>query len=157
MKRLPVLSAMLAAILAVGPAWAQSGAGLSADGGVQNFGKEWEVHYSVFNSTFLSAKNAAAIGITRAANRGVATIALRRQEGKGSTPTPARVTGGYRDLIHSHELKFQEVREGEAVYYLAGFQFSHRDLLRFRIQIVPEGVSKPLLLKFQRRLYADDR
>ncbi len=152
-----MLPAMLAVMLAAGSAWAEADGGFSADGGVQYFGKEWELHYSVFNSTFLRAKNAASIGITRAGNRAVITIALRHRKGEESYPAPAQVTGGYRDLIHGHELNFQEVREGEAVYYLSGFQFSHRDLLRFRIQVTPEGASRPLLLKFRRRLYADGR
>ena len=157
MKLRIVLPLALAAVLTAGTAAAESDGEFSADSGIQRFDKKWEVHYSVFNSTFLTAKNAAPVGIIRAGNRGVLTIALHRLGEKKSVPASAQVTGIYRDLIHSNALRFQEVREEKAIYYLAGFRFSHRDPLRFHIEIKPEGASVPLLLKFRRRLYIEGR
>ncbi len=52
-------------------------------------------------------------------------------------------------------LEFREIREGEAVYYLATVKHTDRELLRFQITVVPPGVSKKVL-NFKQTMYWDN-
>ena len=52
-------------------------------------------------------------------------------------------------------LKFIEVNEGEATYYLAPFVFNNEELLHFDIELQVDGVARPLSITFNRTLYAD--
>lgn len=44
-----------------------------------------------------------------------------------------RVQGTTSDLIRSDELEFREIREGEAVYYIAPFKFINEEWRHFYI------------------------
>lgn len=53
-------------------------------------------------------------------------------------------------------LKFKEVREGTAIYYLATIKYTDREVLRFNIRLTPpEDSTKEL--KFQQQMYWDVR
>jgi len=52
-------------------------------------------------------------------------------------------------------LNFEEVIEGDAVYYLAQTRFSDQELMRFKINFVgPDGVENKL--DFDQKLYWED-
>jgi hypothetical protein len=114
----------------------------------------FEVHYSVFTSSFLQPAIAAAYGIVRAKDRALINIAVR--QGTGDTATVSAVLSGTRgDLIHKTPLEFREVREGQAVYYIAEFAFVPEETQYFDIAILPAGETRPLVLQFNQVLYAD--
>ncbi len=97
----------------------------------QTFG-ELDVHYSLFNSSFLQPDVAAAAGLTRSKTVGVLNIAALR-DGKGQA---AKVSGTLKNLLgQTSELKFKQVLESGAVYYLAEFPLRQREMLTFSIQV----------------------
>ncbi|SDH46423.1 protein of unknown function [Pseudomonas benzenivorans] len=97
----------------------------------QSFG-DLDVHYSAFNSGFLQPEIAAAAGLSRSKTQGVINISVLKA-GKASN---ASVDGQVRNLLgQSYALKFKEVNEGEAIYYLAQFPFEDREMLRFTINV----------------------
>ena len=97
----------------------------------QSFG-DLDVHYSAFNSGFLQPDIAAAAGLSRSKTQGVINISVLKA-GKASN---ASVDGQVRNLLgQSYALKFKEVNEGEAIYYLAQFPFEDREMLRFTINV----------------------
>jgi hypothetical protein len=101
----------------------------------QSFG-DLDVHYSAFNSSFLQPEIAAAVGLSRSKTQGVVNIAVLKA-GKASD---ASVDGQVRNLLgQSYALKFKEVNEGEAIYYLAQFPFEDREMLRFTINVKADG------------------
>jgi len=53
------------------------------------------------------------------------------------------------------ELKFFEVREGDAVYYLAPFKFENEDSLTFSVTVKPNPDVPSYTLSFQRTFYRD--
>ncbi len=137
---------------------------------------DYVLHYSLLYSSFLPPEVAAAIGIIRSRNRAVINISLRRMGRSASTAGEATVvtaeengtgtsgegvsaelSGTMTDLIHTHPLNFQEVREAGAIYYLAPLRFGHRDTLYFEVQALAEGESTPYRLKFERQLYVDGK
>lgn len=94
-----------------------------------------DVHYSAFNSSFLQPEIAAAAGLTRAGNRGVLSIAVL----KAGKPITATVSGQVRNLMGQiTNLSFRQVREGEAVYYLAQFPIGE-ETLSFTVNVQSAG------------------
>jgi Domain of unknown function (DUF4426) len=120
---------------------------------LRQFGS-FEVHYSVFGSSFLQPDIAAAYGIVRAKDRAVINIAIRRGAGDAAT-VPAVLTGTRGDLIRKTPLEFREIREQQAVYYIAEFGFLDGETQYFELEIRPAGEAQPLALEFSQVLYAD--
>ena len=117
----------------------------------QTFG-ELDVHYSVFNSSFLQPDVAAAAGLTRSKTVGVLNIAALR-DGKGQA---AKVNGTLNNLLgQTSELKFKQVLESGAVYYLAEFPLRQREMLTFSIQ-VQIGDAAPHTLTFNQEVFPDE-
>jgi hypothetical protein len=114
----------------------------------------FEVHYSVFASSFLQPDIAAAYGIVRAKDRALVNIAVRR--GTRDAATVSAVLSGTRgDLIRKMPLEFREIREDQALYYIAEFGFVSGETQYFDIAIQPAGEARPLVLQFNHVLYAD--
>ncbi|MDX5372953.1 MAG: DUF4426 domain-containing protein [Pseudomonadaceae bacterium] len=117
----------------------------------QSFG-ELDVHYSVFNSSFLQPDVAAAVGLTRSKTVGVLNIAAL----KGGQGQPAKVSGTLKNLLgQTSELQFKQVLESGAVYYLAEFPLREREVLTFSIQ-VQIGDAAPHTLTFNQEVFPDE-
>jgi len=52
-------------------------------------------------------------------------------------------------------LEFQEIREGDAVYYIADFEFTDGELRFFDLLLAPEGAERSSQIKFQHKVYAE--
>jgi hypothetical protein len=103
----------------------------------QSFG-DLDVHYSAFNSSFLQPEIASAVGLSRSKTQGVVNISVL----KTGQPTAARVSGEMRNLLGQiHSLRFKQVTEGEAIYYLAQFPIEQQEMLRFNLKIQADGGS----------------
>jgi hypothetical protein len=117
----------------------------------QTFG-ELDVHYSVFNSSFLQPEVAAAAGLTRSKTVGVLNIAAI-EDGKGQ---PAKVSGTLKNLLgQTVELQFKQVLESGAVYYLAEFPLREREVLTFSVN-VQIGDGAPHTLTFNQEVFPDE-
>jgi len=117
---------------------------------------DYDVHYNVLNSTFISPEVAKAYGIVRGKNRALINIAVRRRLDKGvTTAKKAIVNGNSSDLIHTAALKFDEIVEQEAIYYIAELRFNNKELRTFTINIQPDPNIAPYTLKFSKTLYVD--
>lgn len=113
---------------------------------------EWDVHYVVIRTSFLKPEIAARHAIVRGPDRALLNISVIGTDGQ---PVAAAVSGRVRNLLEQETpLEFQEVREGEAVYYLAPVRHTDRDTLRFHIEIRPPDGSIQHL-EFQQQLYVD--
>lgn len=116
----------------------------------ETFG-ELNVHYSVFNSSFLQPDVAARVGLTRGKTVGVLNISAMKAD-KGQQ---AKVSGTIKNLIGQETtLAFKEIKEGEAVYYLAEFPLRQREVLNFSVQ-VQIGDSAPNTLSFSQEVFPD--
>lgn len=128
---------------------------LPAQAEQQTFG-EWDIHYSVFNSTFLQPDVAATYGIVRGADRMVINVSVRKRLDDNTTREQrANVSGSHSDLIRSTPLAFREIVEKGAIYYIASFRILKQETLRFRLQVQPDANRPPYPVEFTRKLYAD--
>ena len=97
----------------------------------QTFGST-DVHYSVFNSSFLQPDTAAATGLVRSKTEGVVTVAVLNN-GK---PLAAQVDGDVKNLLSQRTpLVFRQIKEQDAIYYLAQFPMEQREMLTFTINV----------------------
>lgn len=105
-----------------------------------------EIHYTTFPSTIIPPDVADLHNITRSPNRIVVNIsALRRGE-----PAAIELSGTVTNLLEqSLELEFKEVKEQDAIYYLAHHLSLEHDLLRFEITATIEG--EPVSFEILRR------
>ena len=110
----------------------------------------YELHYVVIPTTFLSAETAAEYDIVRSEDRALVNLSLLR-DGQGLTVDA--MTGTVKNLLSQQQtLRFTEVTEGDAVYYLAELKHSDRDTLTFTVQVTPPG-ARPTELTFQQKMY----
>ncbi|HEY6611514.1 MAG TPA: DUF4426 domain-containing protein [Pseudomonas sp.] len=122
---------------------------------LQRFG-DLEVHYNVFNSSFLQPDIAAASGLTRSKTQGVVNVAVMRA---GKAVPAATVSGSVKNLLgQSKTLNFQRVSEGEgdtqAVYHLAQFTMTDRELLTFDLEVQEGGNTHSLT--FNQEVFPDE-
>lgn len=122
----------------------------------RNFG-DYTVHYIAVNSTFISPEIAAQYNIERNRRGAFLNIAVLKNNADGSTtPVTAQVSGGKQNLMQQRgDIEFKEVREGTAIYYLGQFEFSNAELLRFAVDVQPEGQGPVHRIEWTTTLYAD--
>lgn len=111
------------------------------------------VRHSALPSEFIPPDVARLYRQPRGPNIGLLNVSLTRpgQQENFGEPVP-RLTGTARNVIgHISELKFREIREGEAVYYVATFPTSRGDVLRISLELTPKGARAPLKVQFDYR------
>ena len=113
----------------------------------------WDVHYMVVSTTFLTPEIAKAAGITRSKNSVLVNISVLDRMSKQAQSVA--VTGTARNLMgRESELSFNEVKDGDAIYYLATLPFDDEEHYRFNIRVIQGNNSQ--LLKFEQKLYIED-
>ena len=132
-----------AAVLACGIAVAEQ---------MQRFG-DFEAHYVVFPSTFLQSEIAHQYGLRRGPGLAVVNLSVLDAAGTGAA---CAIVGQSKNLLGQiSPLTFKEVREGDAVYYLAEVRHADQEVLRFSLTITPPE-AEPFNLNFQQRLHAEE-
>jgi hypothetical protein len=118
--------------------------------------KNIDVHYSAFNSAFLSAEMARQYHLQRTGHEGLINISVLDTSQLGNPAIPSVVKGKVTNLIGQyHQLTFTEVKEGDAIYYLSQFPIEGEDLLSFDISIDAELKGRGDL-KFQQQFYVEE-
>lgn len=123
---------------------------------IKAFGN-YEVKYSVINSLLVDPELATRHGIMRSKDLAVVNIAIHNPQHKtAQTKThKAIIKGRSSDLIHSADLDFTEINEGDSTYYMAELRFHHKELRTFSIKIQPDPKIAPYTLKFYKTLYSE--
>ena len=98
---------------------------------MQQFG-DFEVHYSLVNTRHIPAQVAKVYDIVRADNRMLLNIAIRKQAGGQETVAQkAQLKGVRHDLMRPYTLKFIEIKEQDAIYYISEFKVINEEFSRF--------------------------
>lgn len=112
----------------------------------------WDVHYIVFDTTFLTPEIAKANGIVRSKYNALVNISVLDT----ATQVAQRVdiNGTARNLIGTtKELKFKRVIDGDAIYYLAPLSFRHGENYTFDVSI--RQVTQTQTLTFKHEMFVD--
>ena len=115
----------------------------------QVFG-EYEVHYILLPTLSLNAKIANQYGITRAQDRALVNVSVLDSDGQAVL---SQVTGTSTNLLGQPQtLVFDEVREGNAIYYLSLLRHADEEHHRVVLQILlPDGNTAEV--RFQQLMY----
>ncbi|AWM94848.1 DUF4426 domain-containing protein [Pseudomonas sp. 31-12] len=106
------------------------------------------VHYNTFNSTFLTPDIAKAAELTRSKNQGVINVSVIK-DGK---PLIAQVSGTVKDLTsQSVPLKFKQITEQGAIYYIAQFPVDQQEVRTFEIKV--QSGDKTNTINFNQELF----
>lgn len=130
-------------------------ANASQGGQMQVFG-DYEIHYMGLTTEFLKPDVAAAYNITRSRSMGYLSISILKRDNNGgmAKPMTGQVKGQIRNLLgQSRELSFNEVKQGESVYYLSTFRFDDKDMYNIRLQVSPSDISRSFDVNFSQRFY----
>lgn len=113
------------------------------------------VHHNAVPTTSLTPDVARQYGITRSANRALVNISVRQGEPGADRAVQAQVKLVATNLNgQRQDLRAREVREGDAVYYLAEARITGNDTLVFELEVTPEGASAPIKASFRQEFFA---
>jgi hypothetical protein len=112
------------------------------------------VHYMAIGSTFFTPEIAKVYGITRSRYNGLINISVLDNSQQGTPAKTVSITGKAKNnLGQFKELSFKEVKEGQAIYYLAQVSYNNEETIHFDIMI-NDGKEKQQL-KFSQIFYVD--
>lgn len=114
----------------------------------------YTVHYNAVASIDLSAEVARQYAITRSDSRAVLNLAVREGELGSDRALSAEIRGSAsNDVGQRQTLSFREVREGDALYYIAEPRMRSGDRLDFDLEVRPAGAAQPITIRFSRTLF----
>ena len=140
-----VLVLALPLLFALQPAYAQQ---------MQRFG-DYELHYIVIPTTMLKPDIAARYNIRRGRDRALCNISVIDKNGVG---VKAALEGSSQNLLgQRQDLRFTEVIDGEAIYYLATIRHANEEVHRIDIDAqvagMPTSKGASTTLKLTQKLY----
>ena len=120
-------------------------------GQFKNLGS-WQVHYIAFPSTVLQPQIAKHYGIERSNYNAVINISVLDKQTKKAQKVA--ISGVAKNLVgQNNNLKFKEVIDGDAIYYIATLNYSNEETFRFVLDI--RGDKRSEKLNFHQKLYVD--
>ena len=113
---------------------------------------DWDVHYIAFPSTFLTSDLASDYDIDRSKYLGIINISVLDSDTLKAQAVTMTVTA--RNLLGNiRELDVREIREQNAIYYIA--EVPHRNEETYRIKVTISSGNQTQELKFQQKFYVD--
>lgn len=113
---------------------------------------DWDVHYIVINTSFLTPEVAKNYGLQRSKYQGLVNISVL--DSNTQKAQNVDVSGSAVNLIGTKKpLSFKMVEEGDAIYYLAVLPFRHQEKYRFDIDI--RHGDKTETLRFNHEFYSE--
>lgn len=123
----------------------------------QDFG-EYVVHFNAFNANLVPPEVAQQYDIQRSSTRALLNITvLSKVMQNPGAPVHAKVTATARNLSGQvRELDIREVTErGGAIYYLAQLRVRNEETFDFTVNVVPDGVESPYVVKFRQQFFTE--
>lgn len=112
------------------------------------------VHYMAIGSTFFTPEIAKAYGITRSRYNGLVNISVLDNTKTGNPAKTISITGQAKNNLGQFKsLEFTEVKEGDAIYYLAQVSYHNEETLHFTLDI--NDGKEQQTLKFSQKFYVD--
>ncbi|HEY6530618.1 MAG TPA: DUF4426 domain-containing protein [Cellvibrionaceae bacterium] len=99
----------------------------------------YQLLYSAINSTLLPAEMATAYGLKRKADEVLVNISV--QDINTHKAVPVGIKGVAKNLIQqSRPLVFREIKEADAIYYIATLRTTEREVFHFLLDVtLPDG------------------
>lgn len=122
----------------------------------KNFG-DYTVTWSVLPSTFLTPEVAKENNLQRSKGIGIVNVAIMKSNEDGTqSPVSGQVEGKVsNDIQQVRFLAFRRIQEGDAVYFIAEYQYGSSELLTFNVTARPSGHTEELPVRFSHTLFND--
>ena len=120
----------------------------------QDFG-DYVVHFNALTTDMLSPKVASEYDIKRSGNHAMLNVVvLRKVLGAVAQPVTAKITGTARTLTgQQRALELREIREPNAIYYIADFGVSNEEALTFHLDVKPDGAEDTYSVQFRQQFF----
>lgn len=118
----------------------------------------WQVHYAAIPSNSLDADVARRFGVSRSRYRSLLVLNAQKDLGEGRLPlsVPASGKGEVSSLIgHRQVLALRAIRDGEVHYLIGEFEALDQQVMRFAVEVTPEGAERPLRVEFHQQFFND--
>ena len=113
-----------------------------------------EVHYSSFPSTFLTPEVASTYKIQRSRYSAVINVTVLKKDQEGKPAVAAVLNGQAKNLLGTvKNLSFREIREGDAIYYIAEIKHANEERFSFSIDVSHNGTRGNI--EFDQTFYVD--
>jgi len=112
------------------------------------------VHYMAIGATFFTPEIAKAYGIKRSRYNGLINISVLDNTQAGNPAKTVSINGQAKNNLGQFKaLEFKEVKEGDAIYYLAQVSYNNEETLHFTLKI--NDGKEQHTLTFSQKFYVD--
>jgi hypothetical protein len=122
----------------------------------RDFG-DYVVHFNAISTDQLTPEIARQYSIVRSSNRGMLNVSIiRKAQNTIGTPVPGSIFASAVNLTgQQRELAFREIREEEAVYYIAEFSVANEETLIFTIDVTPMNEPSRFSVRYMKQFYTN--
>ncbi|RTR34599.1 DUF4426 domain-containing protein [Shewanella atlantica] len=115
----------------------------------------FDIHYVAFGSTFLTPTIAKSYGIKRSSYTGIINVSVLDTNQDGNPPVAVEISGIANNLLDARiNLQFREIREADAIYYVAEVPYRDDQEINFKIAIKYQNKLNTQL-KFKQKFYVE--
>ncbi|RTR39113.1 DUF4426 domain-containing protein [Shewanella canadensis] len=115
----------------------------------------FDIHYVAFGSTFLTPTIAKSYGIKRSSYTGIINVSVLDTSQEGNPPVAVEISGIANNLLDARiNLEFREIREADAIYYVAEVPYRDDQVINFKIAIKYQNKLNTQL-KFKQKFYVE--
>jgi hypothetical protein len=119
---------------------------------------DYELHFNALTTDQINERMATEHGIVRSKNRVLLNVSVLENQGIGiPVSVTARVSASARNLTGQiRNLPVREIRDGDAIYYIAETPIENAETLIFTVEATPETGTEPLKVSFQKQFFVDE-
>jgi hypothetical protein len=120
----------------------------------EEFG-DFVVHFNSQPTTRLTAEVAEGLGIQRGEGRAMLNISIIDRSVEGApVPVTAVVEVTATNLAGQvKDLRFRELRQGDAIYYIGEFGVADEEIVNFEVSVRADGMDAPHEFRFQQQFF----
>jgi len=117
---------------------------------------DYVIHFNALPTDQLTAEIARSYGIVRSESRAMLNVSIiKKVEGELGTPVPGVVKASATNLAGQFKTtNIREVREADAIYYIAELPVTNAETLTFNLEVTPENETESFPIRFQKQFYA---
>ncbi|MEJ2321727.1 MAG: DUF4426 domain-containing protein [Gammaproteobacteria bacterium] len=117
----------------------------------------YTIHHNAITTDMLSPEIAREYGLIRSRNRAMLNVSvIQMMKDSLGKPVEAEVRASTTNIIgQQRRLNMREIREGDAIYYIADFLVRNEEKLNFHIDVKPEGNATWIPATFSQQFYTN--
>lgn len=119
---------------------------------------DYIVHYNALRTDLLPPQVAQGYGIRRSSTRALVNITvMKKGDGGSETPVAAKIEVNATNLTgQRRDVQLREIRDTEgAIYYVGELPVHNLETYQFKVRVMPESESEPLLVDFRQQFYTE--